>query len=406
MNIALVSEHASPLATLGGVDAGGQNVHVAALGGALARAGNRVTVYTRRDDVSAPRQVVMQPGLSVEHVDAGPPITIAKDALLPWMDDFAEQLLRAWRVDPPDVVHSHFWMSGKAGLAAARALAIPLVHTYHALGSEKRRHHGSADPSPATRIGEERAIAHGANRIIATASAEAFELRRMGANPGAIKIIPCGVDLERFSPRGAREFERSARMRILTMSRLVERKGIGDVIEALAEIPAAELIVAGGAADDPATAREARRLRELAQRHHVADRVRFHGRVGRDAVARLMRSADIVACTPWYEPFGLVALEAMACGVPVVVSAVGGQIDTVIDGVSGVHVPPRDPHALAAVLRSLATDPRRRHALATAGLQRARARYSWTRIAAETLDVYRHVAARDDRLDGLGQGVS
>jgi D-inositol-3-phosphate glycosyltransferase len=393
MNIALVSEHASPLAVLGGVDAGGQNVHVAALARALAHSGNRVTVYTRRDARDLPKRVPLAAGVVVEHVDAGPPVAIAKDELPPFMDDFAAALARAWRRAAPDVVHSHFWMSGKAALQAAHPLGLPVVHTFHALGSEKRRHQGAADTSPQQRIDEERAIARDAERIVATSSAEVFELIRMGADPRALKIVPCGVDLEHFRAPGPAE-PRSERFRVVTLSRLVARKGVADVVTALAMVPGAELIVAGGEANDASRDPEARRLAALALRLGIADRVSIRGRVERRDVPALLRSADVVACTPWYEPFGLVPLEAMACGVPVVVSAVGGLVDTVIDGVSGIHVPPRDPGQLARVLRALASDPQRRRTLAGAGMQRVHARYSWRRVAAETLDVYRVVAAR------------
>jgi glycosyltransferase involved in cell wall biosynthesis len=216
----------------------------------------------------------------------------------------------------------------------------------------------------------------------------------MGANPRKIRVIPCGVDLERFSPVGERDTRPSDRFRIVTLSRLVARKGVADVIEALAHVRDAELVIAGGAAGaDPSTQREAQRLAALARDAGVADRVIFRGPVARDAVPALLRSADAVACTPWYEPFGIVALEAMACGVPVIVSAVGGLIDTVVDGVSGLHVPPRDPLRLAQALNMLAADAQRRREFARAGLLRVRNRYSWTRVANETLGIYRTVAA-------------
>jgi D-inositol-3-phosphate glycosyltransferase len=321
------------------------------------------------------------------------------------MGGFRDDLARTWRRAAPDVVHSHFWMSGKAALEAARPLGIPVVHTFHALGSEKRRHQGAADTSPVQRIAQECAIARNAERIVATSSAEVFELIRMGADPHALKVVPCGVDLDHFSPHGEAE-PRSQRFRIVTLSRLVARKGVADVIEALAAVPDAELVVAGGDAKDVPADPEALRLAALVQKLGIADRVCLRGRVERRDVPALLRSADVVACAPWYEPFGLVPLEAMACGVPVVVSAVGGLIDTVIDGVNGVHVPPRDPAQLARVLRALAADPQRRRSFARAGLQRVRSRYSWRRIAAETLDVYRVVAARSGANAVFGEDAS
>src|SRR5690242_7740256 len=152
MKIAMVSEHASPLAVLGGVDAGGQNVHVAELASALARQGDDVVVHTRRDFAELPRRVTLCPGVEVDHVDAGPPTEVPKDELLAHMPAFADELREQWAADPPDVVHSHFWMSGLAALDAARDLGIPVVHTFHALGIVKRRHQGAADTSPPTRV--------------------------------------------------------------------------------------------------------------------------------------------------------------------------------------------------------------------------------------------------------------
>ena len=390
MRIAMVSEHASPLATLGGVDAGGQNVHVAALAGAAAKLGHSVTVYTRRDDPKLPLQVQMAPGLVVEHVDAGPARPIPKDAIYPHIGTFASALARAWRLRRPDVVHSHFWMSGVATLEAARPLGIPVAHTFHALGAEKKRHQGSADTSPAARLDEETAIARTADRVIATSSAEVFELMRMGASARGVRIVPCGVDLALFGPDGPSEPRRRDRMRIVTLSRLVPRKGIADVVEALRDIPDAELIIAGGGeAPDLISDPEAQRLSALARDLGVADRVYLRGRVERDEVAPLLRSADVVVCVPWYEPFGIVPLEAMACGVPVVVSSVGGLVDTVLDGITGIHVPPRAPRRLAAALNMLRLDEGMRRRFGRLGAERARSRYSWTRVAAETLDVYR-----------------
>src|SRR4051794_21083997 len=182
MRIALVSEHASPLAVLGGADAGGQNVHVAALARALARRGATVVVHTRRDDPALPRRVELFPGVTVDHVDAGPAAVLPKDELLPYMDDFARDLARCWDEDRPDVVHSHFWMSALAALQAAATHDIPVVHTFHALGVVKRRYQGDADTSPAQRIELERDIVARADRIIATCTDEAFELMRLGAD--------------------------------------------------------------------------------------------------------------------------------------------------------------------------------------------------------------------------------
>jgi glycosyltransferase involved in cell wall biosynthesis len=395
MRIAMVSEHASPLAVLGGVDAGGQNVHVAALATELGRGGDAVVVHTRRDDPGLPRRVPLARNVEVDHVDAGPPTDVPKDELLPHMAAFAADLREQWLADPPDVVHAHFWMSALAALDAASGLGLPVVHTFHALGTVKRRHQGARDTSPLRRIELETRIARSVDQIVATCTDEVFELLRLGADRRRITVVPCGVDLARFTPDGPAEAARAPRL--VAACRLVERKGIGDAVAALAEIPGAELHVAGGPDEaaldaDP----EARRLRALAREHGVADRLVLRGRVGRDEMPALLRSADLVLCVPWYEPFGIVPLEAMASGVPVVASAVGGQTDSVVHGVTGVHVPPRDPRALAAAVGALLADPERRAELGAAGARRAALRYGFSRIAASTRGVYARLLAQRD----------
>ncbi|GAA0375810.1 glycosyltransferase family 1 protein [Microbispora corallina] len=391
MKIAMVSEHASPLATLGGVDAGGQNVHVAALARALAELGHEVTVYTRRDREDLPESVGFCPGVTVVHVPAGPAAEIPKDEILPWVPQFGKWLHDRWLFDRPDIVHSHFWMSGLAALSAAERLRIPVVHTYHALGSVKRRHQGPADTSPRERVEAEADIGRRADAVIATCCDEIDELIRMRVPRRVTRVVPCGVDTSVFHPH-VEPLERPERPRLLSVGRLVPRKGVDTTIRALQYLKDAELVIAGGPAaaelhHDP----EVTRLRWLAAQAGVADRVSFLGRVGRDTLPALMRSASAVVSVPWYEPFGMVTLEAMASGVPVVATAVGGQKETVVNNVTGVLVPPRKPVVLARALRRLLDDPVRRTAYGIAGADRARARYGWTRIAAETLAAYERV---------------
>lgn len=393
MRVALVSEHASPLAALGGTDAGGQNVHVGALARELAQQAQSVVVHTRRDDPAVARQVPADGGVVVDHVDAGPPIPIPKDELLGWMGDFGAELGERWAKDPPDVVHAHFWMSGLASLQAARPLGIPVVLTYHALGAVKRRHQGDADTSPAQRLDIERWLLAEVDHVIATTADEVSELARLGPPPRGVSIIPCGVDLELFRPAGP-VMLRAATRRVAVVGRLVERKGVADVVEALRWLPDTELVVAGGPAADALDADpEVGRLRALASRFGVDERVQFLGRVSRDELPALLRSSDAVVSVPYYEPFGMVPLEAMACGVPPVVSAVGGLKESVVDGVTGVHVPPGDPRTLAEGITRLFEDPDRARRLGAAGSRRVRTNYGWPRVAARTIDVYDRVTA-------------
>jgi D-inositol-3-phosphate glycosyltransferase len=400
VRIALVSEHASPLAAIGGVDAGGQNVHVAELAAGLVRHGHAVAVYTRRDDADLAERVTTSAGYEVVHVPAGPAAPVPKDDLWPHMAAFADHLTEMLKFQQPDVVHAHFWMSAWASARAARRLHVPLLVTFHALGSVKRRYQGPADTSPLNRIRVEVAVAGAADGIVATATEEVRELALLGIPSVKVSVVPCGVDLEHFTPElpthvGHSAPDRSYRYRLLSVGRLVPRKGYEIIIEALTRLPETELLIAGGAGSGDGTPDpEHDRLVAVAERLEVADRVRLIGQVARTDMPALLHSADLVVCSPWYEPFGIVPLEAMACGVPVVATAVGGMLDTVVDSVTGALVPPRDPVALADVIGPLLESPSRRAELARAGLERVRSRYSWDRVAADTAAVYQQTVGR------------
>jgi D-inositol-3-phosphate glycosyltransferase len=227
LRIAMISEHASPLATLGGVDAGGQNTHVAELAKALARRGHDVRVYTRRDDRDQPDAVPLARGVTVEHVPAGPATVLPKDDLLPFMGAFGRWLATRWSGDDvhPHVVHAHFWMSGLAALTATASARTPVVVTYHALGHVKRRHQGGKDTIPPTRVGLERRLGQMADRVIAQCEEEVDELARLGVPRTRISIVPSGVDTERFQPAGPAMPRIPGRYRILSVGRLAERKG-------------------------------------------------------------------------------------------------------------------------------------------------------------------------------------
>lgn len=400
LRVELVSEHASPLAAVGQTDAGGQNVHVAALASHLAALGCTVTVATRADAPSLPRRVRMASGVHVDHVPAGPRRPIPKDDMWGHMPAFARQLRRRWQAARPDIVHAHFWMSGWAADQARSAMSDPppLVQTFHALGVVKRRHQGRADTSPAERCGIEAALARDVDHVVATCTDEVGELIALGGAPERMTVVPCGMDPGAFRPDGPAAPPRHGGYRIVTVSRLVPRKGIDDVIAALPSLPGTELLVAGG---PPARALggdpEARRLVALARTLGVADRVRLLGAVARRDVPALLRSADLVACVPWYEPFGIVPLEAMACGVPVVGSAVGGLLDTVRDGRTGLLVPPRDPRAIAAAAARLLGNPSLCAHMGAEAAACARQDHTWSQVAGATLGVYERLISDDRR---------
>jgi glycosyltransferase involved in cell wall biosynthesis len=243
-------------------------------------------------------------------------------------------------------------------------------------------------------------VAAEADFIVATCGDEVTELGFLGVPANKVAVVPCGVDLGHFSPAAgngssAAVLERGYRYRLVSAGRLVRRKGYDTTIEALTRLPETELLIAGGGDATPEPEHD--RLLTLADQLGVADQVRLIGQVAHPQMPALLRSADLIVCSPWYEPFGIVPLEAMACGVPVVASAVGGMLDSVVDGVTGAHVPPRDPAALAEVIGALLDAPGHRAELSRAGLERVHSRYSWDRVAADTAAVYQRTARRQSR---------
>ena len=404
LRVALISEHASPLAETGGVDAGGQNVYVAHVAKSLAAQGHRVDVLTRRDDRALPAAVDLRPGVRVLHVDAGPADFVRKEELLQHMPAFVQAASRLVAgSEPYDVLHANFFMSGWVGLALARRFALPLVTTYHALGLVRREHQGEADAFPPARIDIERRLAHESDRVIAECPQDETDLVRLyGADRRRIRQVPCGVDTQAFRPGD----KAAARARlglpadefvVLQLGRIVPRKGIDNVVRAVAMLPAEKtrLFVVGGESVEPDERRtpEIGRLRTLACTLGAEDRVVFAGRRDRAALRDWYVAADVFVTTPWYEPFGITPLEAMACGTPVVGAAVGGIAHTVVDGVTGFLVPPRDPEALALRLRWLREQPHVGAALGLAGLRRVRQHFTWDGVAGSLAQVYGELRA-------------
>ena len=393
MKIALISEHASPLATLGGIDAGGQNIYVMHVAQCLARAGHEVDVFTRRDDASLPTVVHLRPGLRVIHIDAGPARFVPKEQLLQYMPEFAhacEVLCR--NVGGYDVVHANFFMSGWVALHLKQTLGLPFAITFHALGLVRREHQREADAFPDERIEIERTLVEEADCIVAECPQDRTDLIRLyGADPDKTVMVPCGFDPGEFSPMDRTEARRQLGLDadefiVLQLGRLVPRKGIDNVIRSMAHLPhdkPSRLLVVGGESDEPdeRITPEIARLRGIARDMGVDARVTFTGRRQRNELRRYYCAADVFVTTPWYEPFGITPLEAMACGTPVVGSAVGGIQYTVMQGVTGFLVPAHDPAALAERLAALQANPALARALGRAGIRRARSMFTWERVA-------------------------
>jgi glycosyltransferase involved in cell wall biosynthesis len=351
--------------------------------------------------------VDVRPGVRVLHIDAGPPEPVPKELLLPHMAAFAENARRLFRHSVPyDVVHANFFMSGLVGLKLKEWLGTPLVVTFHALGLVRREHQGAADGFPAERIPIEKRIVRRADRVVAECPQDRSDLMRLyGGDEARISMVPCGVDLKEFYPGDQAAARRELGLDkddfvVLQLGRMVPRKGVDNVIRAVAQLqreatPGRQrnvslLIVGGNSAEpDERATPEIGRLREVARDSGVADSVRFTGQRQRAALRACYVAADVFVSTPWYEPFGITPLEAMACGTPVIGSDVGGIRHSVVDGVTGYLVPPRDPDALAQRLAQLRDNAALGAALGRAGIRRVRTCFTWDRVASELADVYR-----------------
>ncbi len=403
----MISEHASPLATLGGEDSGGQNVYVAELARRLGAMGHEVDVFTRRDDASLPEVVPFSEGVRIINLTAGPVETMPKDDIFPFMGEFRDAFYRSAESKKYDLVHANFWMSGWVACEAKRDLGLPFAQTFHALGEVKKREQGEADTSPPERRATEMRILEEVDRILATCPAEVEDLTSLyGANSDRLTLVPCGVDAQAFRPVDRDEARRklglSDRPTVVYVGRLVPRKGVDTLVEAFALLPGrpdARLVIVGG---ELGGSPEADRLSALAREFGVAERVNFVGSRPQGELYRYYGAADVAATVPHYEPFGMTPLEAMACGTPVVGSRVGGIKTSVADGETGYLVSPRDPEALAGRLYCLLSDPVLRKRMGHAARRRIEDHYTWEHIAtlaaATFSEVVREAAPRVFRM--------
>ncbi|MDX9828653.1 MAG: glycosyltransferase [Anaerolineae bacterium] len=410
VRIGLISEHASPLAILGGVDSGGQNVYVGQVAKHLAALGYEVDVFTRRDAPDLPEVVDWAPGARVIHVPAGPPCFVRKEDLLRYMDAFTLGILRFARQEGLryDLYHANFWMSGLVALNLKEIEGTPFAVTFHALGRVRRQHQGQADEFPDERFAVEDRVVAGADLIVAECPQDRQDLRELyGADPDRIVVVPAGFDPLEFWPVDKVEARRAVGLPpgeqiVLQLGRMVRRKGVANVIRAFARLAGADgrreslrLVIVGGESDepDPRATPEIGRLQAIAEEEGIADRVLFVGRRGRDLLPYYYSAADVFVTTPWYEPFGMTPLEAMACARPVVGAEVGGIKYTVRDGETGYLVPPRDPTTLAERLGTLLDSPHLLDDMGRRALERARELFTWERVAASLAEAYQAVLA-------------
>jgi phosphoheptose isomerase len=418
--IAMISEHASPLAVLGGVDSGGQNVYVGQLARHLAALGYEIDVFTRRDSPGLPETAEWVSGVRIVHIAAGPAEFVRKEDLLPHMAEFTANMMRFCRRPRRryDLVHANFWMSGLVAADLKAALGVPFVITFHALGRVRRLYQREADQFPDERFRIEDRIVREADHVIAECPQEEEDLiRHYNADPARITIIPGGFDPTEFWPiskplaRVALGLPPDAPI-ILQLGRMVPRKGIDAVVRAFARLRhhhgvEATLLIVGGEANDPdpRATPEIGRLMALARAEDVAESVVFVGRRGREVLKYYYGAADVFVTTPWYEPFGITPVEAMACGTPVVGANVGGIKFTVRDGETGYLVPPDDPDAIAERIAQLYHNRSLGALFRRQAIRRANDLFTWSRVADGVAELFEDVLTAGDprRREQAGQ---
>jgi D-inositol-3-phosphate glycosyltransferase len=402
--IAMISEHAFPLAPSGSVDCGGQNVYVANVARELAGRGWAVDVFTRREDAGAPIVTRWIPGVRVVSVPAGPPRRVPKESLLPFMEEFAEwtETFARWQSRPYDVVHAHFFMSAWVGLRLRRRLGVPLAVTFHALGRVRRAHQSEADGFPDVRFDIEQCAMDEADVIVAECPEDLADMRRFyRVDPGRVRVVPCGFDPGELHPLARRHARHrlgmpQAEFSVLQLGRMVPRKGVDTVTEAIAllrgqyRIPAVLYVVGGNSrVPDAAETPEIGRLSHMASDLGIGDHVHFVGQRDRHELAQYYCASNVFVTTPWYEPFGITPLEAMACARPVVGADVGGIRFSVVHGRTGFLVPPRDPQAVARCLARLHHDRPLARAMGRLGRVRATERFTWSSVVDQLVPAYR-----------------
>ena len=405
--VAVIVYHSSPLIDAGSGDAGGMTIFVRGLAEALARTGLRTDIFTRLDG-DRPRIVSLSEGVRVISIDAGPPESVEKAEQVAYLEDFIAGV-RAFTTANRlryDLVHSHYWQSGLAGERLSTLWGVPFVHSNHTLAKVKNRFLAPGEaPEGPERIEGEAAVIAASDVLAVSTDDEGEQLACFyGASRDQVKTVYPGVDHSLFNPSVARGPARAAlgltdEATLLYVGRIQPLKGLELAIRATEELAGAMeqevvLLVVGGASGRTGS-QEVERLKRLSASLGVEDRVRFLGPRPHTSLPSLYRASDVVVVCSHTESFGLAALEAHACGIPVVGTAVGGLSHIVADGTSGYLVHERDPSVFAARLKTVLSDRQLRSEFALAATERARS-FDWDRSASEFLELYECLVAESD----------
>jgi D-inositol-3-phosphate glycosyltransferase len=407
-SIAFISDHASPLADLGGVDTGGQNVYVGQLCRFLADHGYQIDLYTRWEDKGQLQVVNWLANVRVIHIKAGPVQIMPKEELLPFMSEFRENMLAFMHREGMnyELIHAHFFMSASVAAEIKQLLGIPFTITFHALGYIRQLHQGSNDRFPAERVAIEKEVALQADQIVAECPQDRDDLiKHYGVPAEKITIIPCGFSEEEFHPVDKSQAREVLALQpdepvLLQLGRMVPRKGVDNVVKAIGKLrqkgKKVRLLIVGGESDEPDPQKnpELARLHDIAETHNVLDAIHFVGRKGRDLLKYYYSAADIFITTPWYEPFGITPLEAMACGTPVIGANVGGIKYSVVDGETGALVSPENPDELADKVSKLLSDQNELQRLGQNAIRRVHQHFTWKSVADKVNRLYEEILQR------------
>ena len=403
--VAMLMVHTCPLEQAGIGDAGGMNIYVAESAARMAAQGVEVDIFTRRDHLDLPEVVELSPGVNVHHLDAGHDLHWTKEQVPAHFNELTAEFKKALSSDQSyDLIHSHYWLSGKVAMPVAKELKLPLVHTMHTMARVKNLNLAEGErPEPMIRVQGETQIVAAASALTANTDAEAASLVSLyDACPDTVHVVTPGVDLYNFTPGAGRAAARKvigikADTHVITfVGRIQPHKGPEIFIRAIVEMlshspllrPKLRVFIIGGASG--VNGSEVERLKELVSWLNIADVISFLPPVPRTELPNWYRAADLVCVPSYSESFGLVALEAQACGTPVVATAVGGLRTAVADGISGVLVDGHDPRAWSSVLARLLQEPQRRVLLSMGAIEHA-SHFGWDATARGTLDIYDQV---------------
>lgn len=406
--IALISDHGDPAADIGREEAGGQNVYVREVGEALCKLGWQVDMFTRKTHADDATIVQHSSHCRTIRLKAGPEEFVHRDQVFQYMPEFVEAFQKFQAKDGANypLIHTNYWMSAWVGLQLKQSHNVQLVHTYHSLGAVKYQAVAQRPAIADIRAAIERQILEQADCVVATSPQEQEYLRSLISPNGYIEVIPCGTNVETFhqmsrsKARTQLGFSADEQI-VLYVGRFDPRKGIETLVRAFAQLQAQSepdaplrLVIVGGSEPGQLDGEEHDRIEQMVHNLGLGEHTVFAGRVGHDRLPLYYTAADVCVIPSHYEPFGLVAIEAMACGTPVVASDVGGLKFTVVPGETGLLVPPQNEAAFADAIDRILTDDLWARKLRRQASARVQQNFSWTGVAIQLSDLYRRLFAQ------------